>query len=50
VFSFVVAEHSDGRVFAVAPRQVTMPRVPPDAFARLWDRLVGVRSPAPPRG
>lgn len=50
VFSFVVAEHRDGRVFAVAPRQVTMPRVPPDAFARLWDRLVGVRSPAPPRG
>ena len=50
VFSFVVAEHRDGRVFAVAPRQVTMPRVPPDAFARLWDRLVGAPSPTPPRG
>jgi inner membrane protein len=50
VFSFVVAEHRDGRVVAVAPRQMTMPRVPPDAFARLWERLVGGAGTASPRG
>ena len=50
VFSFVVAEHRDGGVVAVAPRQVTMPRVPPDAVARLWNRLVGERDVALPPG
>ena len=50
VFSFIVAEHRDGRVLAVAPRQVTMPRVPPDAFARLWERLVGCGDTGSPQG
>jgi len=50
VFSFIVAEHRDGRVVAVSPRQVTMPRVPPDAFARLWERLVGCGDTDSPQG
>jgi inner membrane protein len=39
VFAFVVAEHAEGRVRAVPPRQVPAQRPPPDALHRLWRRI-----------
>jgi inner membrane protein len=39
VFSFVVAERTDGRVIAVPPRQVPTERPPADRLGWLWRRI-----------
>ena len=43
VFSFVIAERRGGSVTTTPPRQVPTERPPPDALARLWQRLWGVK-------
>ena len=39
VFAFVVAEHAEGQVRAVPPRQVPAERPPPGALPLLWRRI-----------
>jgi inner membrane protein len=39
VFAFVVAEHAQGQVIAVPPRQVSSARPPMSALRRLWRRI-----------